>query len=102
MPLKRELVKEICGRNGKKAFVIIPRKNLQLNLTELQQYLTNNNFKVKISASLGLTVEKGQISASILKSGVTIIEGLKEKQEAKNFFRKTLVDGLGIPEKSIK
>ena len=102
MPLKRELVEEICGRSGKKVFVIIPRKNLQMNLNELQPYLKKNGFKIKINASLGLTFDKDkEVSASILKSGVMIIEGLKEKQEALNFFRETLVDGLGIPEESI-
>ena len=99
MPLKRELVEEICGRSGKKVFVIIPRKDLQINLTELQPYLTTKDFKVKINASLGLTFNKDQkLSASILKSGIMIIEGLKEKQEALNFFRETLVNGLGISE----
>jgi molybdopterin/thiamine biosynthesis adenylyltransferase len=102
MPLKRELVQEICGRSGKKVFVIIPRKNLQLELSELQPYLKNNCFKIKINASLGITFDKDhEVSASILKSGVMIVEGLKEKQEALNFFLKILVDGLGISEKLI-
>ena len=101
-PLKRELVEEICGRNGKKVFVIIPRKSLQVDLTELQPYLKKNGFKVKVNASLGITFDKDQkVSASILKSGVMIVEGLKEKQEALNFFRETLVDGLGISEELI-
>jgi molybdopterin/thiamine biosynthesis adenylyltransferase len=102
MPLKRELVKEICGRSGKKVFVIIPRKNLQINLTELQPYLKKKRFKVKINASLGLTFDKNkEVSASILKSGIMIVEGFKEKQEALTFFRETLADGLGISEKLI-
>jgi molybdopterin/thiamine biosynthesis adenylyltransferase len=101
-PLKLELVQEICGRSGKKVFVIIPRKNLQLNLTELQPKLEKNGFKIKINASLGLTFDKNrEVSASILKSGIMIVEGLKEKQEALNFFREILVDGFGISEKVI-
>ncbi len=102
MPLKQELVEEICGRNGKKVFIIIPRKNLQLNLTELQLHLKKNGFKVKINASLGLTFDKeSEVSASILKSGVMIVEGLEEKQEALRFFREILVYGFGISEELI-
>ena len=102
MPLKRETVEEICGRSGRKVFVIIPKKNLELNLTELLSYLKRNGFKVKINASLGLTFDKSQkVSASILKSGVIIVEGLKKKQEALDFFCEILVDGLGISIESI-
>jgi molybdopterin/thiamine biosynthesis adenylyltransferase len=97
MPLKRERVQEICGRSGKKVFVIIPRKNLQLNLTELKPHLKKNGFKIKINASLGLTFDRGaEVSASILKSGIMIVEGLEEKQEALRFFRETLMEGFGI------
>jgi molybdopterin/thiamine biosynthesis adenylyltransferase len=102
MPLKQKLVEEICGRSGKKVFVIIPRKDLQLNLTELQSHLKKNGFKLKINASLGLTFDRGsEVSASILKSGVMIIEGLKEKQEALRFFREILVHGFGISDELI-
>ncbi len=102
MPLRRKLIEEICGRSGKKVFVISPRKNLQLNLAELGPHLKKNGFKVKITASLGLTFEKNEeVSVSILKSGVMIVEGLKQKQEALDFFRETFVDGLGILKESI-
>jgi molybdopterin/thiamine biosynthesis adenylyltransferase len=101
MPLKREPVEEICGRSGRKVFVTIPRKNLQINLAELQSYLEKKGFKVNIRASLGITFEKGQISVSILKSGIMIVEGLKEKEEALNFFRETLVDKFGISQELI-
>ena len=101
-PINRTLVEEICGRSGKKVFVIIPRKSLQINMAELQQFLAKKGFKVKISASLGITFDKDtQVSVSILKSGVMIVEGLKEKQEALSFFRETLVGGLGVSEELI-
>ena len=101
-PIKRKLVEEICGRSGKKVFVIIPQKSLQINMAKLQQYLQKKGFKVKISASLGITFDKDtQVSVSILKSGVMIVEGLKEKQEALSFFRETLVGGLGVSEELI-
>ena len=71
-------------------------------MAELQQFLAKKGFKVKISASLGITFDKDtQVSVSILKSGVMIVEGLKEKQEALSFFRETLVGGLGVSEELI-
>jgi adenylyltransferase/sulfurtransferase len=101
-PISRKLVEDICGRSGKKVYVIIPRKNLQIDINELRQFLETKGFKIKINASLGITFDKNTIvSASILKSGVMIVEGFKEKQKALNFFREILVDGLGFSEKLI-
>ena len=101
-PINRKLVEDICGRSGKKVFVIISRKNLQINMVELRQFLEKKGFKIKINASLGITFDKNTlVSVSILKSGVMIVEGFKEKQKALNFFREILVDGLGFSEELI-
>jgi adenylyltransferase/sulfurtransferase len=101
-PVNRKLVEEICGRKGKRVFVIIPRKNLQINMAELQQYVVNKGFEVKINASLGMSFDKDtQVSISILKSGIMIVEGLKEKQDALSFFRETFMSGLGVSEELI-
>jgi adenylyltransferase/sulfurtransferase len=101
-PIIRKLVEEICGRKGKRVFVIIPKKNLQVNMVELQHYIVKKGFKVKINASLGTSFDKNtQISISILKSGIMIAEGFKEKQEALSFFRETFMSGLGVSEELI-
>ena len=39
--LKQELVEEICGRKGKKVFVIAPEKSMDINLAEVKNYLKN-------------------------------------------------------------
>jgi molybdopterin/thiamine biosynthesis adenylyltransferase len=87
MPLKRELVEEICGRRGKKVFVIVPDTNLEVNLRELGDYLDRKGFIIKAEGKLGLTFVLGDNRASALKSGIVILEGMKRKDEALKFFK---------------
>jgi hypothetical protein len=86
MPLKRELVEEICGRKGRKVFVVVPEDNLDINLIVLKNYLKRKGFSIKVEAKLGLTFGLHDVKASVLKSGITILEGVKEKEEALKFF----------------
>jgi len=85
MPLKRELVEEICGRHGRKVFVIVP-DNLDVNLVELKNYLKRKGFSIKVEGKLGLTFVIRDVKASVLKSGIVILEGVKGKDEALKFF----------------
>ena len=85
MPLKRELVEEICGRKGK-LFVVVPEENLDVNLVELKNYLKRKGFGIKVEGKLGLTFVLQDVKASVLKSGIVILEGVKEKDEALKFF----------------
>jgi len=103
MLLKRELVEEACGRSGKRVFVVVPKKNLEVNLADLQSYLEKKEFNIKVKANLGITFEQDhKVTTSILKSGIMIIEGAKEKEEALNLFRDIIVDRLNIPESLVK
>ena len=86
MPLQRELVEEICGRRGRKVFVVVPEENLDVNLRELRNYLKRKGFSIKVEANLGLTFVRGDVKASVLKSGVVTLEGVKGKEEALKFF----------------
>jgi molybdopterin/thiamine biosynthesis adenylyltransferase len=86
MSLQRELVEEICGRRGRKVFVVVPEENLDVNLGELRNYLKREGFSIKVEAKLGLTFVRGDVKASALKSGVVILEGIKGKEEALKFF----------------
>jgi len=103
MPLKRELVEEMCGRGGKKVFAIVPKKNLEINLVDLQDYLEKKGFNIKVKANLGITFDQeNKVTASILKSGIMIIEGAKEKEDALNLFSDLIANRLDIPESFIK
>jgi len=86
VPLQRERVEEICGRGGRKAFVVAPEENLNVNLRELSNYLKRKGFSIEAEGKLGLTFVQGDVKASALKSGVVILEGITEKGEALNFF----------------
>lgn len=87
MPLEHELVEEICGRKGKKVFVIVPEKNLDVNLHDLKAVLVKKGFSLKVEGKLGLTSSLQDVKVSVLKSGITILEGLKEKDQALKLFR---------------
>jgi molybdopterin/thiamine biosynthesis adenylyltransferase len=86
MPLQRVMVEEICGRRGRKVFVVVPEENLDVNLGELRSYLKREGFSIKVEGKLGLTFVRADVKASALKSGVVILEGITEKDEALKFF----------------
>jgi molybdopterin/thiamine biosynthesis adenylyltransferase len=86
MPLQRGMVEEICGRKGRKVFVVTPEESLNINVRKLRNYLERKGFSIKVEGKLGLTFSLGDIKASALKSGVVILEGIKGKEEALNFF----------------
>jgi len=86
MPLQRGMVEEICGRRGRKVFVVVPEENLDVNLGELRNYLKRKGFGIKVEGRLGLTFVRGDVKASTLKSGVVILEGIRGKDEALKFF----------------
>ena len=86
MQVKHELVEEICGRKGRKVFVIVPEENLDVNLESLKICLEKLGFSIEVEGKLGLTFKHKVGKASVLKSGVAILEGLKEKEEALKLF----------------
>jgi adenylyltransferase/sulfurtransferase len=86
MQLELELVEEICGRNGKRAFIIVPEESLDVDFNRLKNYLIKKGFTIYVDGKFGLTVNLHNIKASILKSGIVIIKGVKEKEQALKFF----------------
>jgi len=103
MPLTRKLVTETCSRGGRRVFRIIPKENLNLELNRVASIIENKGFKIKIKAELGITFrnEFGGIT-SILKSGITIIEGAKSEEEAYKSFSDLIIEGLKIPLSKVK
>jgi adenylyltransferase/sulfurtransferase len=82
-PLKLESVEEICGREGRRVFVFTPESPQCLDLDYVNSQLTFNGFSINLKGDLGSTFSKGVIKGSILKSGVTILEGTKDINEAR-------------------
>jgi len=103
MPLKQKLIAEICGREGRRVFVITPRKDLKLEMGKLYSNLKEMGFKIKVKADLGLTFETAsKRSASILKSGIMVIEGAEDEEEAYSLYNKIILEGLGVPRSRIE
>lgn len=100
MPLKHKSISELCGRKGKRVFTITPRKNLQIDLDELHAVIHNLGFETTAKTNLGLTFNNG-LTASILKSGIMIVEGAKSENEAWNFYTKMIIDELKITQEFV-
>jgi adenylyltransferase/sulfurtransferase len=100
--VKPKLINEVCGREGKRVFIITPRRVLKLNMDDLYSFLINEGFSVKVRTELGITFDEGLKTVSILKSGVMILEGAKDEKEVKNFFTKIIVDELKVSRSNIE
>ncbi len=93
-PLKWTFVEEICGRGGKRTFVVNPKKDLALNLNSLHSVLRKNGFAVKIKARLGLTFEYSKnVKVSLLKSGVMIVERAENQDYVVKIYRELVGEG---------
>lgn len=101
-PSKSILVEESCGRNNKRVFILIPRETLALDLKKLASTL-KAEANLKVEAEFGLTFIKEEISASVLISGVMIIEGAQKKKNALKLY-KQIMDKIGslVSEKCVQ
>lgn len=87
LSLEHELVEEICGRKGKKVYLYTPKENLDFDFDNIKKYFEEKGVKAKVEGKLGITFELEKVKASFLKSGIIILEGIKEKNEAIKFFK---------------
>jgi len=86
-PIGHELVEGVCGRNGKRVFVVVPEGFLDVDLLEVKARLVRLGFCLEAEGELGLTAVLGDVKVSVLGSGVVIVEGFKERDDALEFFR---------------
>jgi len=97
-PLKHALVEEECGRNNRRVFIVIPKETLNLEMKRLTGLLKKERVQLNVKAKLGVTfTTKKNVLASILKSGVMIVEGTNSEKEALDFYKEIVVNKLGIP-----
>jgi len=86
-PIKYEQVEEICGREGRRVFVITPDDELELDLGALNCQLVELGYDLDVQASLGTSFSnESGVKGSVLNSGVTILEGVEDKGEAERFY----------------
>lgn len=81
-PIEHEPFKEICGREGRRVFVHAPDEDLDLDLRALNENLRKLGYEIEVEARLGTTFSRGTVKGSVLKSGVTILEGMDGANEA--------------------
>ena len=81
--ITRELVEELCGREGRRVFVVNPLDALELDLEMINQRLLELGYRIQVEAKLGIsfTNSKG-LKGSILKTGIAIIEGVEDRDKA--------------------
>ena len=75
-PIAQEPFKEICGREGRRVFVYAPDEDLDFDLGALNENLRTLGYVIEVEARLGTTFSRGSVKGSVLKSGVTILEGI--------------------------
>jgi adenylyltransferase/sulfurtransferase len=90
--LKKLDIEEICGRENRRVFVFSPDTSMHLDLTSINEKIKNQGYIIKTTSKLGTTFMKDEVKASILVSGVTIIEGVENVERAK-FLRSQLLRG---------
>jgi adenylyltransferase/sulfurtransferase len=94
---------ETCARDGRRNFVISPKKRLDIDMHQLAAMIEKQGMGIKLSGRLGITFEKSdKITACILKGGIMIAQTpprLEDefKTEVFEIYRSILVDGLGLP-----
>ncbi|MCW4055319.1 MAG: HesA/MoeB/ThiF family protein, partial [Candidatus Bathyarchaeota archaeon] len=97
-PLKHALIEEDCGRNRNRVFTITPLENLNLDIEKLATGLKREGIRLRVKTKLGLafTTKKG-ILASLLNSGVMVVEGAKGEEEALKIYKDVVMRKMKIP-----
>jgi adenylyltransferase/sulfurtransferase len=96
MPLKEDLLEEVCGREGRRTFVISPKRILKLDMEALRSLLHERGLSVTTRAELGVTFKPAEgASVNILSSGVMIAEGFKEAEKVRQLYEDLIAKGLG-------
>jgi len=94
--IKRELVEEVCGREGNKTFIIVPKEDLKLNIIDLSKIFEEEDFHSEVKGRFVVKITKGEKKINILRSGVMISKGFKTKDAALKMTKNIITDILGI------
>ncbi|MCD6263452.1 HesA/MoeB/ThiF family protein [Candidatus Bathyarchaeota archaeon] len=97
MPLRMQPVEEVCSREGRRTLILSPRRILRVNMEALQGLLREKGLGVVRRSRLAVTFKPSEgASATVLSSGVMVVEGFREAEEARGLYRELLVKGLGL------
>jgi len=104
-PIEEKFITELCGREGKRVFLIAPKENLNINIDELTSLIISlGKFNIKVKANMGITFTDpaNDKTISILKSGIMIADNFSNEGEACDFYKEILVDGLKVSASKIQ
>lgn len=96
--LRRRLVEEVCGRGGKRVFIVNPKDNLGLDMEDLYRLVRGKGALVRARARLGITFSyQPKVSVSVLRSGVMVVYGVGGEGEALEVYKDIVAEGLAVP-----
>jgi len=99
---EQPLVTELCARDGVRTFAVLPQRDMALDLDQVDRLLTARGFPVSVKAELGRTFQWRQTDrASLLVSGVLIVEGAGTEDEAQEMYQSLVMEGLGASTKDL-
>lgn len=84
--LTESLVEEVCGREGRRVFVFSPDEDMGLDLTQISDKIMDSQYIITSKGKMGISFKKNKIIASVLSSGVAIIEGVSGQEEAETLY----------------
>jgi molybdopterin/thiamine biosynthesis adenylyltransferase len=92
------LVTELCSRRGRRTFAVLPPRDLMLDLDRVCELLQSLGFSIEVRSRLGITFAWGcGGQASLLASGLLIVQGAHSEAEARDLYRSLVEEGLAIP-----
>ncbi|MFC1755231.1 ThiF family adenylyltransferase [Thermoproteota archaeon] len=96
--IPRRLIQDLCGRDqGKMTYTITPRDNLKLNIDSLSEKMRVRGFKIGVQGKKGVTFDyDNKFTVSILESGVAIVVGVNEEQDALRLYHEVVAKEMGI------
>jgi adenylyltransferase/sulfurtransferase len=81
-------VEEICGRDGKRVYIINPDEMGTIDISDLKKNLLDLGFSVTVSGRLGIKFEGEKIQGSLMITGSGVVEGVEDKEEAIELYNK--------------
>ena len=96
---------ETCARDGRRNFVLTPRRRININPNKLAKIISKNNFPILSATKLGINFSpSAEIRASLLTSGIMIAQTPADtkaaiKEKVFEIYRSIMIKGLGFPQK---
>jgi molybdopterin/thiamine biosynthesis adenylyltransferase len=91
------LVTELCSRQGGRTFAVFPPRDLMLDMDRVRGLVLGFGFPIEVRSRLGITFAWGSGGlASLLASGILIVQGAHDEEEASDLYRSLVEKGLAI------